>query len=281
MKMGVSFALLGLLRPAFALSPPPEPQVPGGPATTGGIRTGICESNAAANVDVTTLDFIALAPQQYIAETLSTEPTLTWFVPAEEAFQMEFDIYELVEGQSRLQIVDVKEDISLESSRYGYMSYTIPADFGLKVGSTYFWRATLICNPDVRSGDMLVGGEFKIVSRSEGLSLAEGDTVQQARQYAEAGLWHDAMALLSDNVLSAPADAYRRELLQALADLERGVLDAAYPDMALADANLTEVEAVLHDQIRATDVAPEDSRRARELRPQVRHVRQLELISAE
>jgi hypothetical protein len=49
--------------------------------------------------------------------------------------------------------------------------------------------------------------------------VVTGEPVQQAEQYVAAGLWYDAIAVLSQTPVSPAAAAYRSELVGDLAEL--------------------------------------------------------------
>lgn len=208
------FMLLGAIAPASsAYTPPANSQAPRGPSIPAGKR-GNCHGASSNESD---LGLLALAPQQHIGQTLSTQPTLTWFVPDEATYQIELKLYQ----QTADGFVDVGENLrpNEEESHQGYMSYTVPASLGLTV-SEYHWHVILICSPEDRSRDQVVGGVFEVVRRPNELATVTGDHIEQARQYANAGLWYDAIALLSGPWITEEARAYRSELLMQLAEYE-------------------------------------------------------------
>lgn len=211
--ISTSLVLLGTAIPkGIAYTPPADVRAPQGPAIPGGKRGG-CDASATNEED---LGFMALAPQQQMGQTLSTQPTLTWFVPDEVAYPIKLQIYKHTSDGW----VDVVENLNIGESRQGYMSYTVPASMGLTVGESYRWHVLLVCSADDRSRDQVTGGEFEVVSRPAELGTVTGDRTEQANQYADAGLWYDAMALLASSPLTAEERAYRRELLTKLAEYE-------------------------------------------------------------
>ncbi|MEO0536707.1 MAG: DUF928 domain-containing protein [Cyanobacteria bacterium P01_A01_bin.123] len=207
-SIGTSIILIGITTPGLAYTPPNDVEPPRGPAIPGGRRGG-CD-------DLTEIDLMALAPQQQAGQTISTRPTLTWFVPDETAYPLRLQIYKH-NGSSW---EDVVEDLDIGPSQQGFMSYTLPANLELEVGGWYRWHVVLICNPDRRSSDQVTGAEFEVVRQPAGLGAVQGDRVQQASQYAAAGLWYNAMAILSNASLTVAEQSYRRELLTELAEFE-------------------------------------------------------------
>ncbi|MEO1353504.1 MAG: DUF928 domain-containing protein [Cyanobacteria bacterium J06635_15] len=211
--IGTGAVLMSLAAPVLANGLVPEGAEPyRGPNTSGGRRGGCDVQN--------NLDLMALAPQQYAGHTISTRPTLSWFVPDETAYPLRLQIYK----HNGSGWEDVVEDLDIGPSQQGFMSYTLPANLELEVGGWYRWHVVLICNPDRRSSDQVTGAEFEVVSQPAGFGAVQGDRVQQASQYAAAGLWYNAMALLSDTSLTSAEKAYRSQLLTELAEFENAAV---------------------------------------------------------
>jgi hypothetical protein len=94
------------------------------------------------------------------------------------------------------------------------------ADYGIRlsVGVPYRWYVALVVDPEHRSKDVIAGGAIERVALSEtlGAELAGAGKGQVPHLYAEAGLWYDALAAISDLVDAAPHDAVLRQWRAAL-----------------------------------------------------------------
>jgi hypothetical protein len=79
----------------------------------------------------------------------------------------------------------------------------------LKPRVEYRWRISLIDDASERSSRAIAGGAIQRVEAWPNLQarLKGQGTEQQARIYAEEGLWYDAIELFSNAIDAAPADA--------------------------------------------------------------------------
>jgi len=162
----------------------------------------------------------ALAPQQYMGQTVSTHPTFAWQVTSAQSYPIEFRLYKYdANGQvQRLQW------IKLQSSQ-GIMTWTLPqSESGLAVGK-YSWQVALICNSNRPSEDMIDGADLEVVTPPRDLAtqLATGsDPIEQANLFAAAGLWYDALGKV---VLSTDPRAreVERSLLEQLEQRNSGL----------------------------------------------------------
>ncbi|NEZ63753.1 DUF928 domain-containing protein [Leptolyngbyaceae cyanobacterium CCMR0082] len=206
-----------------AYMPSEDTKAPEGPTLSGGRRGG-CD-------DASALDLLALAPQHLVGQTLTTQPTLVWYVPDAKAYNVQLNLYQYTgEGWA-----DIVEGLDIGLSTQGYMSYTVPATLELEIGSVYEWQIVLTCIPDRPSSAQVTGAQFEVVSRPIDLSAVDGNRVQQAQEYAIAGLWYDAMALLSDPLLTPEENDYRRELLTSLAEFEDVEIGAQLRQISAVD----------------------------------------------
>ena len=190
-----------------AYTPPQDVRTPRGPFTAGG-RRGDCEGLSGHGLT-------ALAPQEHIGRTLSAQPTFTWYVPGATPYATEFQLYQYVEDEW-LSL----QDFSLPDSQQGYARFTLPDTISLSVGETYGWQVKLVCNPARPSRDQIVGASFEVVSPPADLANAQGTPLSLAQQYASAGFWYDAIALLAGPNLTESDTTYRKALLLDLASLE-------------------------------------------------------------
>lgn len=159
------------------------------------------------------ISLTALAPQSHVGQTASTHPTFAWFVPDAQPYEIIFQLYEYGSSGSR----NVIQEIPLQSSP-GIMTLSLPKDKpGLSVGQRYGWRVVLLCNPNSPSSALVAGADIDVV-QTPGIFSDSIDPLERAKQYAEAGLWYDALAevLASGN----EASILLEDLLKDLAELE-------------------------------------------------------------
>lgn len=158
----------------------------------------------------------ALAPQSHVGRTASTRPTFAWFVPNSTTKPMEFRLYEY---DSNGNPQSIGEPISLESSP-GIMTLTLPEDRPeLKVGRTYLWQVTILCDPDNISSDLIARADIRVVEMPSALeSTVNGSN--KANIYAEASLWYDALGAALDLADESKLGEVGSTLLENLAELE-------------------------------------------------------------
>lgn len=180
------------------------PRVPTG--STG--RRGGCTAEDRARLTV-------LAPKSHVGLTISSHPTLVWFVPDTQPLSMEFYIYELNANGSR----SLVQQANLQSSP-GIMSLPLSVNEpGLEVGKRYYWQIALLCDANHPSSAVVVGAEIERVEPSPSLTnalAAAPDLAEQATLYAETSLWYDAM----NAALETNSNTAMISLLENLAQIE-------------------------------------------------------------
>ncbi|MFQ4138725.1 DUF928 domain-containing protein [Nodosilinea sp. PGN35] len=188
--------------------PPPNSRAPR--RTVGGGTRGGCDGSAPINLT-------ALAPQAHTGATAAARPTLVWYVPDETPYQMQLQLYRYTaaEGDALTPV----NTFDLGESQPGYQSFTLPeSEPALAAGGTYRWKVILQCNPGRPSQVALDEADLQVVA-ANWAALGRGSLVDRAEQAIAAGLWYDAIALLSE-APSPEATAYRRDLLAGLAEQE-------------------------------------------------------------
>lgn len=187
-------ASLLIATPSWAGYTPVEPSAPSSPTTNTGRRGG-CTGDLAAGLTV-------LAPKNHVGRTLSSHPTLAWFVPDEQPMPLELSIYDITEEGQR-QLVYRTEMSSTE----GVMALTLPEDYvGLEIGHRYTWQVVLLCNPNRPSSALVASTEMEVIPHTADLDtqlrqLNEAEDVgsdrfyqERSKLYANAGIWYDAIA---------------------------------------------------------------------------------------
>ena len=185
-----------------------RPPADGAPAVrvTGGSRgTG----DATLTLDV-------LAPNETGMTTLE-QPSLFWFQskPANAKFEL-----------TLLQENKVKPlvQFSVERSTKAGIQRLKLSEHGVKLapGVEYQWVVALVTDPDNRSSDLVASGVIKRVEPSAELKekIAKASPGSLPGVYAEAGIWYDALSVLSDQIDAQPEN---KDLKEARVDLLRQV----------------------------------------------------------
>jgi uncharacterized protein DUF928 len=163
-----------------------------------------------------TITLDVLAPDE-IGITTQEQPSLFWFQskPADARFELT-----LLQENKVKPLVQVTVE---RSSKAGIQRLRL-ADQGAKLtpGVEYQWVVALINDPNNRSSDLVASGVIKRVEPSAELKekIAKATPANLASVYAEAGIWYDALGVLSDQIDKEPANKALRE---TRADLLRQV----------------------------------------------------------
>jgi len=211
--------------PLFAQSPPPQPASPppaappqtppstqpvykpplrGAPGgRIGGGTRGIAGE---------TLSLSVLAPDDR-ALTVSEQPILYWFISGRTSHPVEIVVMDPSGVHPALDLnVPPPTAAGLHSIRL--------ADHGIRLepGIAYRWYVAVVADPARRSRDILAGGTVERVEPAPDLSstLARVGPAERASLYANAGLWYDALATLSQMIEQSPGDPSPQQQRAAL-----------------------------------------------------------------
>jgi hypothetical protein len=184
--------------------------VAGGSRGTNTCRSGDPEDRS------TVLTVAILAPADHIGLAVHEQPSLYWYLSATAGCQIEVTLTEE-------QPVEPLLDLNLSPPiKPGIQSVRL-ADHGVRLipGRQYQWAVALIPDPEHRSKDIIAVSGIKRIEATEALraQLAQADKTTVASLYAEAGLWYDAVAAISDLISDAPQDPTLR--MQRVALLEQ------------------------------------------------------------
>lgn len=151
--------------------------------------------------------------------TVSDQPALYWFISADISLPVEVTIAD-PNGTQPLMETRVSGPVKRGIQRVRL------AEHGVKLapGITYRWSVTVVPDPNRRSRDILASGTIERVESPAGLDakLQGASKTTLPSLYAEAGIWYDALAALSELIESSPNDAEllrHREALLAQAGL--------------------------------------------------------------
>jgi len=198
-----------------------RPGAKGAPSVrvTGGSRGS---GDATITLDVLTPDETGLTTQE--------QPSLLWYQskPATAKFELT-----LLEENKPKPLLQVKASGSGEA---GIQRIKLSDhDVKLTPGVEYQWVVALVTDPDNRSSDLVASGVIKRVEPAADLKdkVASATPASLPSVYADAGIWYDALATLTDQIEADPAN---KSLRDTRADLLRqvGLKAAAEADGALA-----------------------------------------------
>jgi len=198
--------------PATATSP--APAVKFRPPTTGAPSVRVTGGSRGSGDTALTLD--VLAPDD-IGVTTREQPSLFWFQsqPANAKFELT-----LLQDNKVNPLVQVTVE---RSSKAGIQRMKL-SDHGVKLspGVEYQWVVALVSDPDNRSTDLVASGVIKRIEPAAELKerIAKATPMSLPGVYAEAGIWYDALAVLSDQIEAQPENKALRE---TRADLLRQV----------------------------------------------------------
>ncbi|MBI3357361.1 MAG: DUF928 domain-containing protein [Nitrospirae bacterium] len=169
-----------------------------------------------------TFTLSVLAPN-HTALTIQEQPVLYWFVSRPITTPIVFTL-------SDNGVKPLVEQTLTPPFEKGIHRLNL-ADYGAKLaaGKQYRWFVSLVSDSKRRSRDVLAGAT---IERTNGLAPAgQLDPMAQARQYADAGQWYDAIAVLSDLIEGNPSEGtYRRQRAGLLQQV--GLIDIAEYDLA-------------------------------------------------
>jgi hypothetical protein len=189
--------------PAKVKFRPPSSGAPSVRLTGGSRGTG----EAAITLDV-------LAPDDVGLTTLE-QPSLFWYQSAPSNARFELTVLQEKQVKPLLQ---VKEN---RASKAGIQRLRL-SDHGVRLarGIEYQWVVALITDVENRSTDLVASGVIKRVEPSAELkkSVEAAGPGARGAAYAEAGIWYDALAALSDSIEAEPGN---KALEEARADLLR------------------------------------------------------------
>lgn len=143
----------------------------------------------------------ALIPELDVPRTTKANPTFFFYVPQTSA-----PVMELVLEDDQEQVIYQK--ILQTPSKPGIVSLSLPIDAmpGLKVGKSYQWYFSLICDRHERSFDYVVRGSIERIAPELSLKtkLEKAKPEEQAAIYALSGIWENSLTILTQLHQSNP-----------------------------------------------------------------------------
>jgi hypothetical protein len=123
--------------------------------------------------------------------TVSGTPEFYFYIPITTATTGEFILKS--DGEN------IYEKSFKLPSKPGIVKLKIPAESALKIGSTYKWYFSIICNNDDRSYDEIIQGVIKRTAISESLNkdIQQTTPLKKAEIYAEHNIWAEVLSNIS------------------------------------------------------------------------------------
>jgi Domain of Unknown Function (DUF928) len=180
---------------------PPKRGAPGG--RVGGGTRGIQREVFVLSV---------LAPD-HSGFTINEQPTLYWFISKETSLPVELTVMD-PQGVQPILETRLPAPITAGVHRIRLSEYNVH----IEPGAAYRWFVAVVPDADRRSKDIMAGGAIERVAMPEGLKakLAQASKPDLPSIYAEAGLWYDTVAAISELIDAAPQDQALRKQRTAL-----------------------------------------------------------------
>jgi hypothetical protein len=198
----------------------PEEQNVGQPPNTAGAgtRTDFCPNeNPEGKMPLT-----GLMPRNPLTNrpvnqtlTVAANPTFFVYVPETTAESVKFWLFDDQDNkvyETSLQLPTVlSSDVSSSSvSTPGIVKVSLPANVSLETGKTYHWQFQLNCPPNDgdASSNPLVEGWIQRTELSSDLKtkIEQATPLEQAKLYAKARIWSEALMLAAQLRSSHPAE---------------------------------------------------------------------------
>lgn len=187
--------------PVTTFEPPPGRDTPRGGTAGGGARPVASACSPSRNA-VKTATLTALSPGRHLGLTQSLRPKLLVYVPPTSAQTMEFSLFdEKMKGVYQMNLP--------VANRTGLVSIELPENApSLVKDKPYYWTVALVCNPNERTEDMVVGGWIERAELKESLQqeLAQAKGIERVSLYAKQGFWYDAVNTLVEMQQTEPGN---------------------------------------------------------------------------
>ena len=154
----------------------------------------------------------ALAPD-HSGFTTSEQPSLYWFISGSTSFPVELTVMD-PQGVKPILETRLPAPVTAGVHRIRLSDYNVR----LAPGASYRWFVSVVPDADRRSKDIMAGGTIERIEMPEGLKakLAQAPKSDLPSIYAEAGLWYDTVATISEQIEAAPQDQVIRDQRTAL-----------------------------------------------------------------
>lgn len=162
-----------------------------------------------------------LAPD-HVGLTISEQPNLYWYLSRPTQVRIEITVIDEVGIRP---IVEERVPQAEGPAIHGFS--LAQSKVRLKPGVEYQWSVALVLDAAERSNDVISGGVIKRVAPPAELAPTSAeDPVRRAANLASAGLWYDAVDVLSHAIEANPAERGLRDARAALSE-QVGLKEAA------------------------------------------------------
>ncbi len=164
---------------------------------------------------------LVLAPD-HLGLTVRERPTLLWFLSAPTTARIEIALVDPRRVEPLL-------DVAIEGAPAGIHAVRLDdRALRLEPGVAYEWSVAIVIDPVQRSRDVVTAGAVMHVDAPPGVRepLAAGDAGKRIDALAAAGIWYDALALLTEAIALRPGDTALRAQRAALLE-QAGLVQAA------------------------------------------------------
>ncbi len=228
LRASLSIALSLALAPTMAMARPIDPtnggtnlgesfqmaqyKPPGNlgkpPTTGGGTRGNLkCAQDAELpepNPPLTPLMPLLAPNVGAVGLTVSENPEFFVYVPQTSATEAEF----ILMDEENNEVYQTNLSLSGEP---GIVSVSLPEDRPpLEIGKNYRWFFAVMCDPEDRSRDLVVGGWTQRGELEADLAAQLEKTTRAGDRsfiYAQNGIWHDALSILAEEIRNSNRNA--------------------------------------------------------------------------
>ncbi len=147
---------------------------------------------------------VSLLPKEQWGLTLSERPTFFWYIPASPVQQASFLLLNDDDSQVLYETTLTLPPLG------GIVSLQLPPESTtLQVGKRYHWYLTLNCNSINLEANPLIEGWVERIEADAQLAqaLKQATPQTQAKLYAEAGIWYEALTTLANLRRTQPRNA--------------------------------------------------------------------------
>ena len=179
-----------------------------------------------------TLPMVSVLTPDHTGLTVHEQPSLYWYLSKSTTYPIELTITD------ERAIQPILERRISGPVQPGVQRVRL-ADYGIRLSLEvpYRWFVALVVDPDNQSRNVIAGGFIERIALPEGrrAQLARAGKPQVPSIYAEAGLWYDALAAISDLIDAAPDDRALRQQRASLLE-QVGLPQIAEHEMRLSRA---------------------------------------------
>ncbi len=145
---------------------------------------------------------VAIISDEHVGRTMRDHPTILWVAPGVADKTLIFNI-----NTEEEKIVFQRSFSGRDQAEIS--GITLPPETpALEVGKNYHWYLSLVCDPQARSGDVVVDAWVRRVSPDPDLQtqLQASTLAESPALLAKAGLWYDTLAAVAQLRQQDPTD---------------------------------------------------------------------------